>query len=325
MLVILNPAARGGAGRRLQPELQRELARRGLDFDLVTTTGPRDATRLARQAVADGVDVVVAVGGDGTMHEIANGLLQAADEGFGSDTALGLIPIGTGNDFVKAIPGTSRREQAYDTLAAGQRYACDAGLVTWGESAEYFINAMGTGIDVEVVRQILAMPRRTGQLVYIAGLVRALRRYRPVRLRIEAGGEVLEQRVMTIAVTNGVCIGGLFRICPQALPDDGALDLCVVAELGMARVPAMAIRLIRGRHGGQPEVVFRRVQQVRITVLDETPMFMQLDGELHQPIGIQEMEVTIQPARLSVIAARVPGGTAAGNVAMKDDVWSRDS
>ncbi|NJD11484.1 MAG: diacylglycerol kinase family lipid kinase [Gemmatimonadetes bacterium] len=325
MLVILNPAARGGAGRQLQPELQRELTRRGLRFDLVTTSGPRDATRLARQAVADGADTVVAVGGDGTMHEVANGILQAADAGLGSDTALGLVPIGTGNDFVKAIPGTSRRETAYDTLAAGRRYACDVGQVTWGDSAEYFINAMGTGIDVEVVRQILAMPRRTGKLVYVAGLVQALRRYRPILLRVDTGTEVLEQRVMTIAVTNGNCIGGLFHICPQAVPDDGALDLCVVADVRPLRIPGMAVRLIRGRHVGQPEVMSRRAQRIRITVLDDTPMFMQLDGELHQPVGIQEMEVSIHPARMPVIAAAVPGGRLAGPVALKGDAWSTGS
>jgi YegS/Rv2252/BmrU family lipid kinase len=307
MLVILNPQARGGAGRSLQPEIERELSARGVSCRIALTAGAGAATELARDAAAAGEPVVVAAGGDGTAHEVANGLLQAADAGAG-DTALGVIPIGTGNDFVKVVPGTSSRPAAYDTLARGRRYRYDAGHVSWAGGSEYFLNAMGTGIDVEVVRQILARSRRTGQLVYIAGLLRALRRYRPVHLRLETGGETLELRVMTIAIANGTCIGGLFRICPAALPDDGWLDLCVVAELGAARIPGMALRLFGGRHAGHPAVAFRRVRQARIQVLDHSPLFFQLDGELREPVGVHELDVTIQPSRLTVIAADGRGG-----------------
>src|SRR3990170_981388 len=110
MLVVLNPVSRGGAGGAFRPEIERELSRRGVTCEVVTTDGPGDATRIARQAASEGRQVVVAAGGDGTAHEVANGLLQAADAGLGADTALGLIPIGTGNDFVKVIPGTSNRQ-----------------------------------------------------------------------------------------------------------------------------------------------------------------------------------------------------------------------
>jgi len=314
MLVILNPVSRGGAGNGLRPEIERELGKRGLACEIVATAAPGDATRIAQEAASDGVDVVVAAGGDGTVHEVGNGLLRAADGNAQVRTALGVIPIGTGNDFVKTVPGTSSRHAAYETLARGTRHQYDVGLVTWGTAREYFLNAMGTGIDVEVVRQILTRSRRAGQLVYIEGLVRALRRYRPVQLRLEAGGDAVELRVMTIAVANGTCIGGLFRICPTAQPDDGWLDLCVVTELGLGRIPGMALRLVRGRHAGQPGVTYRRVREARIRVLDETPLFFQLDGELREPAGVRELEVAIQPGRLPVIAAGVPGGMAAGPI-----------
>ena len=302
MLVILNPESRGGAGRGLRPEIERALDARGVTCRIVSTTAPGTATVLARDAAVAGEDVVVSAGGDGTAHEVANGLLQAADAGAGQ-AALGLIPIGTGNDFVKVIPGTSTRRTAYDTLARGQRFPYDAGRVSWPGGGEYFLNAMGTGIDVEVVRQILTRSRRTGRLVYIGGLVRALRRYRPVHLRLELEGETMELRVMTIAVANGTCIGGLFRICPAARPDDGLLDLCVVAQLGFTRIPGMALKLINGRHEGHPAVAFRKVSLARIRVLDHSPLFFQLDGELREPAGVHELEVTVQAGRLPVIAA----------------------
>lgn len=309
--VVLNPMARGGAGRRLRAEIERELTGRGVAHDVVETTAPGEATRLALDACAAGIDTVVAAGGDGTVHEVANGLLQAADSGLASSPTLGLIPIGTGNDFVKVIPGTSPRAAAYDTLALGRRYAYDAVLVTWEGGSEYCLNAAGTGVDVEVVRQIQRRSRRTGALVYIAGLLGALRRYRPVPLRITADGETFQRRVMMIAVANGTCVGGLFRICPMALPDDGWLDLCVVDELGVLRQPALAARILRARHAGAREVHFRRVRHVRIEVLDGSSLFFQLDGELREPQGARSIEIHVQPARLQVIAAAVPGSATA--------------
>lgn len=309
--VVLNPTARGGAGGRLRAEIERELARRGLEADVVLTRAPGDAAELAYQACAHGITTVVAAGGDGTVHEVGNGLLRAADEGLCHDVALGLIPIGTGNDFVKVIPGTSTRAAAYDTLAGGHRYAYDALHVAWPGASEYCLNAAGTGIDVEVVRQIHRRSRRTGALVYIDGLVRALRRYRPVHLRVEADGEVIEARVMMIAVANGVSIGGLFRIAPNARPDDGLLDLCVVRQLGLLRVPAIAARVLRGRHQSHPEVVVRRARSVRVQVLDGSPLFFQLDGELREPVGVETLDITVQPGRLHVVAAASPGATAA--------------
>jgi diacylglycerol kinase (ATP) len=307
MLVVLNPVSRGGAGRALQPEIERELTRRGLNCEVVLTTGPGDATEIAERAARAGAPVVVAAGGDGTVHEVANGLLRAADGGVRTDTALGLIPIGTGNDFVKVVPGTSSRSAAYDTLARGLAQRFDAGVASWEGGREYFLNAAGTGVDVEVVRQLVSMSRRTGSLTYIGALVRALRRFRPVHLRLEAGGETMELRVMTIAVGNGACIGGLFRICPVALPHDGLLDLCVVAELRALRIPAMALRLIRGRHAGRPGVEFRRVEQVRVQVLDGSPLYFQLDGELREPSGVLELELAVQPGRLRVLTAGFSG------------------
>ena len=311
MRVIVNPTSRGGAARALRPELERELARRGVACEIIETEGPGHAVELARDACAAAAAAVVAVGGDGTVHEVANGLLQAQDAGFSGRCALGLVPGGTGNDFVKVIPGTSTRAAAYDTLARGARFPFDAALVSWPGGREYCLNAFGTGVDVEVVRQIRNRSRRTGALVYVGALVRALRGYRPAHLRVDADGEIMEQRIMMIAIANGSCVGGVFRICPEALPNDGWLDLCLVRELGVLRQPAMAVRILRGRHGGRPEVSFRRARRVALEVLDDAPLFFQLDGELREPAGVRRLEIEVQPARLQVIAAALPGSAVA--------------
>lgn len=308
--VILNPVSRGGRARAMRAEIERELARRGVTFGVVETRGPGDATTLARAACSDGVHAVIAAGGDGTVHEVANGVLQAQDAGVDNDVAFGIIPTGTGNDFVKVIPGTATRTAAYDTLAQGDRYPYDAALVRWAGGQEYCLNAFGTGVDVEVVRQIQGRSRRTGALVYLGALIRALRRYRAVYLRVSADAEIFTEHVMMIAIGNGTCVGGMFRICPRAVPDDGWLDLCIVRELGWSRQPAMAARILRGRHIDHPEVVVRRARELTIEALDDAPLFFQLDGELREPAGVRRIEVSVQSGRLHVIAAAVPGSAA---------------
>jgi diacylglycerol kinase (ATP) len=311
MRVILNPMARHGAGRRLRPEIERALERAGLAFDVVQTEGPGHAAELARSAAHAGCRTIVAAGGDGTIHEVANGILAAAAS---PEPALGLIPIGTGNDFVKMIPGTHTREHAVATLARGTTTKYDVGRAQWNGRTEYFMNAMGTGIDVEVVRRMRRVRYVPGGLLYVAALLHALVRYRPAPIRIEIDGEVIEQRIMLLAVANGSCIGGTFRICPGARADDGLLDVCLVDDLPILRNARLISRVIRGTHHGFRGVTSRRGRAVRLSARAAGPLRFQLDGELREtPDAEGGVAVDLLPARLNVIhngrpAARVHQG-----------------
>ena len=296
MRVILNPAARHGAGRRLRPLIETGLESRNLDFDIVETEGPGHAAELARDAADAGVARVVAAGGDGTVHEVANGLMTAA-----ATAALGLIPIGTGNDFVKMMPGTATRAQAFATLAAGRERAVDVGVTRWDGNAEYFMNAMGTGIDVEVVRQMRRSGWMPGMMIYLTALMRALVQYRPMPIRIGVDGVESTGSIMILAVCNGPSIGGAFRVCPDARPDDGLLDLCVVHELPLHRILRVVPRVLRGTHTRQPGVSMNRGSAVRLAISGGRPLPFQLDGELREAAG--EIEVTLAPRQLNVICS----------------------
>lgn len=296
LVVVLNPTSGSGAGRRLRGEVDMALRARGLEARIVPTEGRGHATELAAEAAAAGAPVVVAAGGDGTVHEVVNGLLRT-----GGDTALGLIPIGTGNDFVKVVPGTRRLPAAYDTLARGSVRRFDAARARWSGGSEFFVNAAGTGIDVEVVRQIEALGTLPGALRYVVGLLRALSRYRPVRMRVTPeGGAPFERSVMLSAVSNGKCLGGAFRLTPDARPDDGLLDLCVVAELGV--LPALRIvpKVLRGTHTQHPGVTMVRDRAFELEVLGEGPVFLQLDGELRRIDG-GSVHIEVMPAALRVV------------------------
>ena len=139
---------------------------------------------------------------------------------------------------------------------------------------------MGTGVDVEVVRQIQRMSRGTGALVYMQGLVRALIRYHPLSLKIEADGDDVSGRVMMVAVANGRCVGGMFRITPRAEPDDAQLDLCIVDEMPLLAQLAIVPRIIAGTHESSSRVRSRTVRAVSIGLDGGGPLFFQLDGEL---------------------------------------------
>jgi diacylglycerol kinase (ATP) len=304
VFVVLNPTSGAGAGRRVRAELESAFRARGIDYRIEETRGPGHAADLAEAAAQDGTPAVAAAGGDGTIHEVANGLLRA-----GARPVLCLVPIGTGNDFVKVVPGTQRRALAYDTIAHGRTRAFDAAIMRWRGGEEYFVNAAGTGIDVEVVRQIEALRGLPGAAMYALGLVRALLRYRPVHLRITPpDGNVIERRVMLAAVSNGRCLGGAFRLTPDAEPDDGQLDLCIVAALGLATAMRVAPMVIRGTHGRHASVTMARGTTFDIAADDDQGLLLQLDGELRQ-IDDQQVRIEVVPGALRVLAAVDPGAT----------------
>lgn len=300
LCVVLNPTSGSGAGRRVLPEVKRELDARGIRHRLVLSEFRGHARELAYRAAQEGVAAVVAAGGDGTIHDVANGLLEA---GAGATTALGVIPIGRGNDFVKVLPGTTPRPLAYDTLERARRRAIDVGRVTWEDGGEWFVNAMGTGIDVEVVRQIERIRGLPASLVYVVGLVRALVRYSAIPLFVHSNGQSRRSEVMLIAVANGTCVGGSFRLTPDASPDDGLLDLCVVDRVGLAGAARVAPRVMRGTHAGMAVVHTHRASEVVIEAAGGDPLFFQLDGELREPEGVRRLRVSVEPGALHVYAA----------------------
>lgn len=298
MRVILNPMARHGAGARLRSRIEAELSARGIVFDIVETAYTGHATELAHAAAMHGVSTIVAAGGDGTVHEVVNGIMAARVSG----VTLGVLPIGTGNDFVKLVPGAADVADACDTLASGGSAPVDVGLVQWSGGTEYFINAMGTGIDVEVVRHMRRVRFVPGGVLYISALLRALAVYRPLQIRVRTGDTTLERRIMNLAVCNGPCIGGTFRICPDARHDDGVLDTCVIEAMPLLRNVRMVPRVVRGTHIGLAGVTMLRGAAVHLSVTDGGPLPFQLDGELRETAdGAAGIQVSLAPERLNVM------------------------
>ena len=290
--LVVNPAAGRGAARRLKDRVARAFQNEGWSVEAVETTGPGHGATLAAEFSRAGATRVVAVGGDGIVHEVANGLLAA-----GGEAALGVVPAGSGNDFAKLL-GVYRHEpeQAARRIAAATVRRFDAGRV----GDEYFVNTLGFGFGPEVVRIRDGMPGLKGFLSYLVPVLKAFAGFVPPVLEIRAGELMTKGPVMMVEVCNGTTAGGSYRFAPDADPADGALDVCVIERVRLARFLLALPRVMKGTHGGMREV--RLIRAREITIRGHAPLVMHLDGELRMP-GTNECTVTVEPARLPVLVA----------------------
>lgn len=278
------------------------LERRGVDASLVATTAPREAARLGLEATRADVDLVIAAGGDGTVHEVANGVLNGLAEGM-DGPVLGILPIGTGNDFAKLVGPLKDLERSMDILVDGERRRLDACTAQWNESTHWFVNAAGTGLDVDVVRRLLK--KRGGAtpavVKYLSAVLKSLARYEPIPLRIRIDGGVIEQEVMIIVAGNGRCVGGGFWVCPAAEPDDGRFDICIVDRVSYLGALGPLLKIMRGKHEGHPKVEMYQAREVEIEAMGPDPLFFQLDGELHEPPSARSLTLRVHAAALPVM------------------------
>lgn len=307
--VILNPASCSGKAARKARVVETILRERGAPFRLRITEGPGHAADLARAAADQGAPALVVVGGDGTVHEVANGLLgrPAHPDGPapGDLPSLAVVPVGTGNDFFRMVGAPRDPRAALALLDEGRRALFDVGTARWEGGARYFVNLLGLGVDVEVIRRREGFRRLPGLAQYLMALGVAILRFDPIPIRIRLDdGEVIEGPTHLSAVTVGPSAGGGFLLNPGAAPDDGALDLCFVEALSHLEVVRHVPRVIRGTHRELDVVRLRRFQEARIEGVGGVPLDFELDGEVldARPRWI---EVGIEPGRLPVLVAEV--------------------
>jgi len=296
--VIVNPVSGRGAGARLMQPISDFLRSSGLDFDLVTTTAVHDATRLAREAVAQGRETVVAVGGDGTFNEVLNGLVQSKDEPVG--TTLGLLPIGTGNDFAFGAGLPLDVWEACRVVVRGQSRTIDTGLFCAdNEEPRYFGNGIGIGFDAVANIESRKVKRLRGTLLYLVAVIRTLAfYYEAPRITLCVDGEERTQPSLMISVMNGRRMGGGFYMTPTSKMDDGLLDLCVAGQVSRAKMIRFVPRFMRGSHTTDPDVTMGQGRQVTIT--SESPWAAHVDGEIYG-VGATRYEVELLPQRLRLI------------------------
>lgn len=290
---ILNPWAGRGAGHRIRNTVLATIAKHGLHHDINVTEGPRDAIRLAR-AAADSYDVVVAVGGDGTVHEVVNGLAQAAN---GQPTAaLGVVPIGTGDDFAYSVGITRHNvETSIDRIATGQPRLVDLGRV----NDEYFDNEVGVGFVGQANMESKKITAPLGPLVYLIAVFRTLVGYPLPHMRITWQGGEINRQLLMASIANGRRTGGAFWIAPQADIEDGQFDIIIAESLGRLEIVKLLPKVMKGTHIHEKPVTVVRSPWVVIEAPGGVPVHA--DGELLYT-DVKRLEFEIFPKRLTVIA-----------------------
>ena len=296
-LVLLNPAARGGRNRHLHDPLARALARAGLAAEVVETTARGNAEALARAAGHAGRLVVVA-GGDGTVHEAVNGL-------DGTGGTLAVLPLGTGNDYARALGMPDGLGAAVEALAAAPTRRVDLGRLSWtdpgGTHRRVFANCVGVGFDAQAAARAAETKWLGGQAAYLAAVLRTLWTWRRpvVDVRVRTGARVRRAALLAVAsgpdvpgepldplgdedadadgidyagplflceVGNGQSMGGGFFLTPDARLDDGLLDVCLARHLTPGRALRLLPRTFAGGHTGAPEITMARTRRLSLAV-----------------------------------------------------------
>ena len=292
-LIIFNPQAGRGRGHRRANEVQQAVRAAGLRSDSVVSEARGHAIELAHQAALAGWPLLVAAGGDGTVNEVVNGLRLAAIEG--ATSRLGVLPIGSGNDFASAVGIPGDLEQAARRLVAGRTRRVDIGCV----NGRYFDNNVGIGFEARVNIEAHRITWLRGQLLYLVAALRATARYPfPQVTGYKDGDPFLDQRVLMVSVGNTYRTGGGFLINPHAQLDDAVLDLCVVDAIPRREILRLLPKAMKGRHEGERAVSMTRFN--RLVIESPDPLPVHADGEILWN-DVHRVEVTLEPACLEVV------------------------
>lgn len=292
-LLIVNPIAGRGNATRVLPKIREYLAEDGLDFDVVLTEAPGHAVELARKAMADGYELLVAVAGDGTSNEVLNGMMATWD---GNPVGtMGVIPIGSGNDFSAGIGVSPDLREACRGVAKGTRRLIDVGEV----KGRYFGNGVGVGFDA-IVGVVAAKHRfLTGLPLYLLSVFQTILFYfQAPSITIDCDGRTRTSPLIMVSVTNGRRMGGGFWVTPEAEMDDGLFDVMQAREMSRLQMVGIVPLFIKGTHIHREEITMDRARRVVLTT--DGDLVAHVDGELiceHE----KRLEIQMHPKALWVM------------------------
>lgn len=289
-MVVANPTAGGGKAGKLIGRADEILHSLRIAHQVRVTESPADMESTARQAAEDGAPVVAVLGGDGTVSCAANGVL-------GTGAALAVLPAGTGDDFAKAI-GAAKFGAAVRLLANPKIRAIDVVRVTAGNVTRHFVNVAGAGFDSEVNETANAMTLRLGGTgTYVVALMKTLARFTPAHYELRVDDQTLEVDAMLVVAGSGISYGGGMKVLPDAVLDDGYLDVCVVGALSKPAFLRAFPRVFAGTHTAHPNVQMFRARNVAVAA--NRPVQVYADGER---VGFLPVTFEVVPGALHVVA-----------------------
>lgn len=297
--LIINPNADLGRAWRLGADLNRVVAEFG-GADWSGTVYPTHATELAIQAADEGYETVVSIGGDGTTHEVINGLMQIPAE---RRPRLGIVPVGTGNDFSHNVGVPVRPENAIRQVFIGQPKKVDLAVVIDEHGhREYWDNTFGIGFDATVTLRSRRVPVLRGFFVYLVSVIQTiLLNYDAASLKVQTDNESWEDEILMLVMCNGPREGGGFRVAPQAVVDDGILEYAAIKKVSRLMMFRLIPEVMKGTHGRFKQVRMNRFTQLKVE--SDRPLFIHIDGEIYAGFGsdVRQLSVEVIPGALEVM------------------------
>ncbi|MFO7575861.1 MAG: diacylglycerol kinase family lipid kinase [Bacteroidales bacterium] len=300
-LIIVNPNAGKRRGRKDWNHIASLLAENEIDYYAVFTERPRHAIEITRRGIADGYRKIVAVGGDGTMNEVVNGVfLQESVPS--TEITLGIITVGTGNDWGRMFGVPSDYEGAVSLLKKNETCISDAGVVeysyTEGKGKRYFLNIAGLGFDAVVVRRTNKQKEkgRTGKAIYFYNLIRSLLFYSHTHTDVVIDGKLITNQTFTISLGIGKYSGGGMRQTPNAIHDDGLFDITIIKKMRKGEIIRSLRKLYDGTILEHPKIEGHTGRHIIIN--STPPIHLEADGE---SLGYSPIEFNIIPSAVNVI------------------------
>jgi diacylglycerol kinase (ATP) len=294
--VILNPYANRWGAKARVPEVESALKAAGLDYDLALTTEAKDGTELAKTAVSENYDAIIAAGGDGTISEVANGLITAvADKE--PTPSLGILPIGSANDLAKMMGLPLELSAAAKLIAAGHTHRFDAGRVQYEGKIHYFDNNSAIAMEPMITLEHMKIQRVSGELRYYLALIKGIIKLKAWQMSITWDDGEYVGPTYLLSICNGPRTGGMM-IAPGATMDDGYFDIVLAPEVPKTTVISFLLKLTQGTHIDQDMTTFERTKTVKITSEPGTPIHA--DGEILTEAA-HEIMYDILPKKLTML------------------------
>lgn len=299
--VIVNPESSKGETRKKWTQIKEALKSFIKEFRFEFTEKPLQATEITRDSIKDGYEFIVGVGGDGTVNEIANGFFEN-EKIMNPEATMGIIPSGTGNDFVKSLRIPKKIREAVKNLKEGKILKIDVGKVKFIDhngclTTRFFLNVADFGIGGEVVRRVNKRElSKRGKWAYWKALFESAVKFKGCRAKVFVGDNEITKDFFIGAIANGRIFGGNMLIAPYASLEDGLFDIVLVENISFWELLKNGIKLMRGTHLSHPKVQFLREKVIR-AIPEEENVLIELDGE--QP-GFLPAVFEIVPATIRV-------------------------
>lgn len=289
ILFIINPVAGRNKSEDITFLIRKKMKKANIEFDIVRTSEPGEAIKLSREGLAAGFDTVVAVGGDGTVNEVAMGLI------LNGQGKLGIIPMGTGNDLVKSLDISLEPKEAIDVIVKGHFKSIDMGIA----NNKTFLNVASIGLDAEVVKNTEMVKNfARGKFAYVIGLLITLIRYKHKKLLIQLDDLRLEKKTLLVAVGNGKYYGGGMKICPTANIEDDYFHICLISKISKLKLLFIFPSIFKGNHLKYDKYV-TMYKAKNIVIQSQDEMYLNIDGEVTNVKD--EVQFRISDKKMNVI------------------------